>query len=97
MTNPWKVLYHPEVEYDLKILGRAEARRLLKAIEERIIAGEPDKIGKPLSGLLAGYRRIRIGDTRLVYKINKTDIEVYIIAIGYRKENYIYELALKRK
>jgi mRNA-degrading endonuclease RelE of RelBE toxin-antitoxin system len=33
----WKVIYHREVETDLKFLGRAEARRILKAIDERII------------------------------------------------------------
>lgn len=92
----WKVIYHQETEADLKILGYAEARRILKVIDERIANGEPDKIGKPLSGDLAGCRRIRVGNTRIVYRINKKEIEVFIIAVGIRRESLVYEAAKKR-
>ena len=50
----WSVRFHPDVEQDLAQLGRAEAKRVLKVIRERIAEGEPDKIGKPLRGALAG-------------------------------------------
>lgn len=49
----WIVRFHPAVEDDLKALGAAEARRVLKVIRERIVQGEPDKIGKALRGALA--------------------------------------------
>ena len=51
---PWLVLYHPEVEHDLRRLGRTEARNVLKVLEERVANGEPDKLGKALTGDLAG-------------------------------------------
>ena len=92
----WGVIYHKEVEYDLQILGYGEARRILKAIEERIIKDEPHKIGKSLSGDLAGCRRIRVGNTRIVYKINKKEIEVFIIAVGIRRNDLVYRVAKKR-
>jgi mRNA interferase RelE/StbE len=50
----WSVRFHREAEQDLKQLGTAEARRILKVIRERIAEGEPDKMGKPLRGILAG-------------------------------------------
>lgn len=31
----WKVIYHPEVTGDLDSLGRAEAAKVMRAIEER--------------------------------------------------------------
>ncbi len=92
----WKVIYHWEVEYDLEMLGRVEACRILKAIDERILQGEPHKIGKSLSGDLAGCRRIRVGNTRIVYRINKKEIEVFIIAVEARKDDIVYQLAKKR-
>lgn len=92
----WKVIYHQETELDLKILGYAEARRILKAIDERILHGEPHKIGKPLNGDLAGCRRIRVGNIRIVYRINIKKIEVLIIAIGLRKDDRVYKIAKKR-
>ena len=92
----WLVHYHPEVEKDLLTLGRTEAKAILKAIEARIINGEPDKSGKLLSGNLAGLRRIRTGQTRIVYRIDGDRIEVLIIAVGMRRDNEIYKAASKR-
>lgn len=62
----WTVRFHHDVESDLFRLGRAEARRILKVVHERITEGEPDKLGKPLRGVLASYRRIRTGDVHRV-------------------------------
>jgi mRNA interferase RelE/StbE len=87
----WTVTYHPNVEHDLLSLGRAEARAILKVIEERIAQGEPDKLGKPLAGALSGCRRIRTGQTRIVYRVDGGRIEVLIIAVGMRRDNEIYD------
>ena len=92
----WKVIYHNSVKADLRELGNARAQKILRAIEERIINGEPDKSGKPLSGNLVGYRRIRTGDTRIVYKIVENRIHIFIIAIGNRRDDEVYDLAVKR-
>lgn len=92
----WTISYHPEVEQDLCGLGRAEARAVLKVIEERIALGEPDKLGKPLAGELSGCRRIRTGQTRIVYRVDAGRIEVLIVAVGMRRDNEIYETASSR-
>ena len=93
---PWTVNYHPEVEQDLHHLGRAEARNILKVIEARIAQGEPDKLGKALTGDLSGCRRIRSGQTRIVYRVDGKRIEVLIIAVGMRRDNEIYDAASSR-
>jgi mRNA interferase RelE/StbE len=92
----WRVIYHHEVADDLEALGRYEARVVLKAIEQRIRDGEPDKTGKPLSGELAGCRRIRAGDVRIVYRVDAGIVEVLIIAVGPRRNDEIYRTARKR-
>jgi mRNA interferase RelE/StbE len=92
----WVVNYHPAVEQDLRSIGRVEARVILKVIEERIIHGEPDKLGKPLTGALAGCRRIRTGQTRIVYRVDGERVEVLIIAVGMRRDNEIYDAASGR-
>ena len=91
----WSVRFHPEVEQDLRQLGSAEAKRVLKVIRERIAEGEPDKIGKPLRGALAGHRRIRTGDVRIVYRINGTEI-VLVLCVGARRDDEVYESATNR-
>ncbi|PAU79441.1 type II toxin-antitoxin system RelE family toxin [Halomonas salipaludis] len=92
----WHLIYHPDVQQDLIRLGSAAANRVLDVIEERIRDGEPDKLGKPLRGALAGCRRIRTGNTRIVYKVDGLAIQVLIIAVGARRDEEIYDLANRR-
>lgn len=91
----WEVRFHPLVQQDLRLLGSAEAKRVLKVIRERIAGGEPDKIGKALRGELAGFRRIRTGDVRIVYRINGNEI-VLVLCVGTRRDDEVYVSATKR-
>ncbi|WP_053214484.1 type II toxin-antitoxin system RelE/ParE family toxin [Pseudomonas sp. Q12-87] len=92
----WGVIYHPEVQNDLDQLGAASANRILDVIEERIIKGESDKTGKPLRASLAGCRRIRTGDTRIVYRVDGKAIQVLIVAVGARRDKEVYDAAERR-
>jgi mRNA interferase RelE/StbE len=92
----WGVIYHPEVQDDLDQLGAAAANRILDVIEARIMNGEPDKTGKPLRASLAGCRRIRTGDTRIVYRVDGKAIQVLIVAVGARRDKEVYDAAERR-
>ncbi|WP_416137633.1 type II toxin-antitoxin system RelE family toxin [Halomonas sp. HK25] len=92
----WQVIYHPEVQKDLLRLGSAAAKRILDVIETRIRDGEPDKLGKPLRGVLSGCRRIRTGNTRIVYRVDGEAIQVLIVAVGARRDEEVYKLADRR-
>ncbi|RON57010.1 type II toxin-antitoxin system RelE family toxin [Pseudomonas frederiksbergensis] len=92
----WGVIYHPEVQKDLDLLGAVAANRILDVIEVRIINGEPDKSGKPLRASLAGCRRIRAGDTRIVYRVDGKAIQVLIVAVGARRDEEVYDAAERR-
>jgi mRNA interferase RelE/StbE len=92
----WKVILHPEVEGDLRSLGKADAQKIVKVLQGRIALGEPDKLGKPLSRQLAGYRRVRTGHLRIVYKVDGSKIQVFVIAAGLRRDDEIYNIAVSR-
>ena len=92
----WHVVYHHAVFDDLRALGDAEARTILSTITKRIQNGDPDKLGKPLAGRLAGYRRIRTGSTRIVYRVNSDAIEVLIVAVGQRRDGEVNAAAKNR-
>ena len=92
----WKVTYHPEVKKDFAKLGQREATAILKLIDERIARGEPDKLGKPLSGALKGYRRMRTGHTRVVYRVHADKVEILVVAVGMRRDDEIYQTSGKR-
>lgn len=92
----WRIIYHDAVDADLRAIGEAGARTILNVITKRIQNGEPDKSGKPLAGRLAGYRRIRTGSTRIVYRVNADAIEVLIVAVGQRRDSEVYAAAEQR-
>ena len=92
----WRVSYHPKVHNDFLEIGKAEAITIKRVIDQRIGNGEPDKLGKPLLGELRNYRRLRTGQMRIVYRVNKGLIEVLIIAVGMRRDDEVYEKAISR-
>jgi mRNA interferase RelE/StbE len=65
-----------------------------RAIEERLMV-DPISFGKPLRYSLKGYRRLRVGDYRIVYRIDFENKTVLIIAIKHRKEIYERDINLK--
>ncbi len=93
----WNVEYHPSVVRDLKSISSAGARAIVKAIDTRIHRGEPHKSGKPLSGDLAGCRRIRVGDMRIIYQIDTRTHRVVILVVGMRRQDEVYKLAATRR
>ncbi len=73
-----------------QMLGEILDKRIREEIAKRIdkLADEPNLQGKPLKGMLAGYRSIRaVGQRyRIVYKVLDNNFVVYVIGAGIRKE-----------
>lgn len=58
-----------------------------KAIEKKLTV-DPVKFGKPLKYSLKGYRRLRVGKYRVIYKIDEDKVIVIIIDIDHRQDIY---------
>jgi len=80
------IKYHPKVKNeDIPRLSSNIAIRIENAIRNRLLVN-PVKYGFFLRGSLRGYRKLRIGDWRIIYRI--VDKEIRIIAIRNRKDVY---------
>jgi len=77
--------YHPEVARDITGFPRNIKNRIRKAIEDRLIL-DPVRFGEPLRRSLSGFRKLRVGDYRVIYQIHGQT--VIILKIGHRKEVY---------
>ena len=87
------IKYHPKVKSeDIPRLSSNIAVRIENAIKNRLMVN-PIKYGFYLRGTLNGYRKLRVGDWRIIYRI--VDKEIRIIAIGNRKD--VYKFANIRK
>lgn len=87
-TNLYQVSYLESViNDDMPQLSTTAKKFIKKAIEERLMV-DPIGFGKPLRYSLKGHRRLRVGDYRIVYRIESDNHAVIIIAIKHRKDVY---------
>ena len=91
----WAIFYHHDFGEDLEYVGPAAARRIMRAIDTKLTQA-PLQFGSPLSGNLADFRKLRIGDYRVVYQVAAEKITVYVLAAGPRRDKGIYRSAAKR-
>ena len=75
------------VDEDIPALPKTIRNTIKRAIEERLTV-DPIGFGKPLRYSLKGHRRLRVGDYRIVYRIEQDSGSVLIIAIKHRKDVY---------
>lgn len=75
------------VEEDISQLPKTMKIRIKKAIESRLTL-DPVSLGKPLRYSFVGHRRLRVGDYRIIYRINPKKRLVTIVGIKHRKDVY---------
>jgi mRNA interferase RelE/StbE len=78
----------PATLKDLRLFKMEEPflyRRLVTVI--RSLAEEPYQ-GKKLKGVLANRYSLRVGNYRIIYRIFKDRLVVFVIDIGHRREIY---------
>lgn len=90
----YRLRYHSAALPDVAGLPRNIQERLRHAISERL-AGEPLRFGEPLAQALAGLRKLRVGDYRVVYEV--TGAEVRIWGIDHRRKGYPRMTARRRR
>jgi len=86
----WKIEFSAEADRELGKLDKPQARRILKFLQERVAKlDDPRSIGKALRGERFGeFWRYRVGDYRLICKIEDARVVVLVLRIGHRGEVY---------
>jgi len=86
------IVYHEAVvKEDIPRLSKTDKARIKKSIEEKLSIA-PEAFGKPLRRSLKGYRKLRVGDFRVIFRIDGRTVK--ILVIGHR--SIVYRIALKR-
>lgn len=81
----FEIAYHSEIKTDLSAIDEKMKERIKAAIEIRLTTA-PHQYGVPLRKNLKGYWKLRVGDYRVVFKIEKN--EIWIFGIIHRKKAY---------
>lgn len=82
----FKVFYHYLVTRDdIPKLSAVWKKNVRRAIETKLTTN-PEVYGKPLRRSLKNYRKLRVGDYRIIFKIEGASIKIFVIQ--HRSEVY---------
>lgn len=74
---------------NLELFDRQVAARIVRTLETRIATlDDPRELGSALAGEHAGYWRWRIGDYRVVARIDDERITILVVRDAHRREVY---------
>jgi mRNA interferase RelE/StbE len=83
----YQIIFVSGLDKVLKKIPKADQKRIMNKVEA--LAKNPFPSGyKPLQGQLSGYYRIRSGDYRIVYSVDKEKVTILILKIGQRGSIY---------
>ena len=86
------LVYHRlVVSRDIPRLSGEWKEKIKRAVESRLVAN-PDVYGKPLRRSLKGYRKLRVGAYRVIFRIEKSTIRILVI----QHRSAVYEEVEKR-
>ncbi len=85
----WKAEFTSEARRQFERLDRSVQRRIQTYLNENVLAGDPRSFGRALRGDLSGLWRYRVGDFRLIAKLEDAILTVVIVKTGHR--SVIYE------
>ena len=85
----WSISFEPKADKDLQKLSSGDRARVLRYLSERIAPlDDPRALGKALTANFAGAWRYRVGDIRIIVRIEFQVLIVVVIAIGNRGDIY---------
>lgn len=85
----WTIEVLPAAAKELRKLDRQVAARIVQTLEQRIATlDDPRSIGSALVGEHAGYWRWRIGDYRVIARIEDERIVILVVRVAHRREVY---------
>ena len=83
----YRVVLLPSAERALRKLDPSVARRIARRIDR--LGGDPRPAdAKSLKGEPSGVIRVRIGDWRLLYRIDDGRLTILVIDLGHRSKIY---------
>ena len=77
--------YHPKIKNDFLELDKIMRHRINEAMLKKL-KNYPIEYGVYLSGILHPHLKLRIGAYRVVYRVDEKKKEVYVLAVGERKD-----------
>lgn len=84
----YEVLLSTDAQKTYQNANRVLAKKIARCLEQLEQNPRLHPNIKALKGELSGYYRYRLGDYRLLYRINDAQVQVVVMAIAHRSKAY---------
>lgn len=84
----WTIEIERRAERELGRLDKHAAKRIVAAMRTVATLENPRDRGKAMAGEWAGHWRYRVGDYRVIARIEDGRMVIVVIAVGHRREVY---------
>ena len=85
----WNIEWDDRARKELRKLDPSVQKEILGYLRTRIAASNnPCVFGQSLSGNKAGLWRYRVGNYRIICKLEDNTLVVFVVGVGHRKEIY---------
>jgi mRNA interferase RelE/StbE len=85
----WTIEYEQAALDQLRKLDRRVQRRIVDYMDERVaLANNPRSQGHALTGRFSSLWRYRVGDYRVICRIEDERLVVLVVGIGHRRDIY---------
>lgn len=85
----WRIEFDRQAFKDLERLGTVDRERVRRFLDGRLLSlGDPRTVGSPLTGGLGGLWPYRVGDLRIIARIEDDRFVILVVAVGNRRGVY---------
>ena len=89
MEIKYKIVIEKNAIKQLGKIDKSQQRMIYGYLKKNLEdTSNPRLFGKSLKGNLRNYWRYRVGDYRIIAKINDDEIKIIVIEVGHRKDIY---------
>ena len=84
----WKIDFTEQADRELLSLDKPIRERIRKYVRDLEKLDNPRMRGEPLNGILSEFWKYRVGDYRLICRIQDDKLLILVVKIGHRSEVY---------
>ena len=84
----WTVEFTDQARKSIRKLGRSDAAKILAALDDIAKLDDPRSRGHVLTANLGGLWRYRVGDWRVIARIEDGRLVILVIDVGHRSRIY---------
>ena len=84
----WRIEFERRADKQLDKLSPQDAARIVRYLEEVRQLDDPRQRGHALVGEWSGFWRYRVGDYRVIARIEQGRMVIVVVSMGHRREVY---------